>query len=600
LKKKASAITAILLALVIAFTPVAALAAPAENLHSPLREANANEPNPFDDLRIINLDVATRAIVLEDFDYLVARILAVAPTQNIIYRRFGMTAADFFAVYRGIIFDMTPLPSFLSFFEPDRWGDASTDQLHTAADYLFTIMLIISDELGGLGHIDIQLSFMVEQTFFAWESTVRDIADMLGEDWYDYGYTLDDILQSVNAWLRFYEFQLAIYNQPSVLWFYDIDPDEFDFDLDVSEVLGLRDYNNITTEILGDSIAYIRIASFINNMRMDADVLFDFYEEIHGFEHLIIDIRGNTGGWVAYFPNLIAAMLMGENASFTHYEMFIDNPATSGLFVDPISMVGGVLSGVYPVAEFVESRNMPYFNLDDLALLDYVLVWEIDTLVYHGHPAFEGEIWLLVDERSMSASEMAASFSISTGFATVVGEPTAGVTGVLYTFIAAPNTGILMRIDLGYTVDSYGRSLEEYGVVPQIANAPGMDALETVLAIIADEFVTGVPASGILVIPPPPPPAAPVTEAAADMTGFIALRYAANSHGYSVEWDGENNSALVISEDGSVRVVPISENNVFNDNGTVYVPLWLADELFAVVENEDEPEYDEDEDEDNE
>jgi len=580
MKKKTSAIIAILLALVIAFAPAATLAAPAENLLGPLRVANTDEPSPFDDLRIINLNMAVRSIVLEDFDYLVARILAVAPTQNIIYRRFGISAEDYFAIYRGIIYNMTPLPSFLSAIEPDRWTIAPEGDLYTAADYLFTILLAITEELGGLGHIGVQGGFLVEQTFFAWESGLREIAELTDEE----------ILQLVGADLRFIEFQLAIYNQPAVLWFYDIDPDEFDFDQDVMEVLGMRDEDNITTDILGDGIAYIHIASFLNNMLMDYDVLYAFYGEIYGFDHLIIDIRGNTGGWVAYFPNIVAAMLMGENASFTHYEMFIADPYTAALFEMPISMVGGVLAGVYPVAEFVASRNMPYFNQDDLELLDYVLVWEIEAPAYQGHPAFEGEIWLLVDAMSMSASEMAASFSISTGFATVVGEPTGGVTGVLYTFAAAPNTGILMRIDLGYTVDRYGRSLEEFGVVPQIANAPGMDALETVLAIIAGDFVPGAPGFG-LIIPPPPPPE-PVAAAAPDMADFVALREAAYAHGFSVEWDGDNNAALVIGAEGDVRVVQISVNGVFNDDGTVFIPRRLLDELFAVV-SEDEEEYDE-------
>jgi hypothetical protein len=84
----------------------------------------------------------------------------------------------------------------------------------------------------------------------------------------------------------------------------------------------------------------------------------------------------------------------------------------------------------------------------------------------------------------MSASEVAAIISLNTGFATVVGEPTAGVTGVVHTFVGLPNTGIVFRIDLGYTVDNLGRSFEEFGVIPQILNMPELDALETVLTIV--------------------------------------------------------------------------------------------------------------------
>jgi len=40
-------------------------------------------------------------------------------------------------------------------------------------------------------------------------------------------------------------------------------------------------------------------------------------------------------------------------------------------------------------------------------------------------------------------------------------------------------------VDIGSFTDDYGRSIEEHGVAPDIRNFPGMDALETVLAIIA-------------------------------------------------------------------------------------------------------------------
>jgi len=91
-----------------------------------------------------------------------------------------------------------------------------------------------------------------------------------------------------------------------------------------------------------------------------------------------------------------------------------------------------------------------------------------------------------VDGQSASASVLATGMSLSSGFATVVGENTTGVKGVPMIYTPLPNTGILWRTDVAHVVDASGRSLEIYGLAPDIHNFDGMDALETVLALIAE------------------------------------------------------------------------------------------------------------------
>ena len=100
---------------------------------------------------------------------------------------------------------------------------------------------------------------------------------------------------------------------------------------------------------------------------------------------------------------------------------------------------------------------------------------------------FDGKVWILTDASSVSGAEIAAALAKESGVATVVGTRTAGVFGG-YTaaFVGLPNTGIIVRYDYGYTTDMQGRSLEEFGVTPNIFNRPGMNALETVLALIAE------------------------------------------------------------------------------------------------------------------
>jgi hypothetical protein len=195
-------------------------------------------------------------------------------------------------------------------------------------------------------------------------------------------------------------------------------------------------------------------------------------------------LRGNGGGFLNYFPTLLV-LLIDEPIEFQYPEFYIDSKLTAGYYDNPVSMAGGELAGKFTAKEFVEERGMIYFNQDDLNLLDYALLWQAEFEPFEGISVpFGGQIWLLVDGGSASASEVAAMICVNTGFALVVGEPTAGVSGVIHTFAVLPNTGILFRIDLGYTVDDYGRSIEEFGVIPQIPNMPELDALETALALI--------------------------------------------------------------------------------------------------------------------
>ena len=142
---------------------------------------------------------------------------------------------------------------------------------------------------------------------------------------------------------------------------------------------------------------------------------------------------------------------------------------------------------ILPARDYIARANMPHFNAADLAYLQYVVVDSGYFVPAEDSIGFEGKIWLLVDRNSASASNLAAAMAINTGFATVVGENTSGVMGPVMSYIVLPNTGIIWRMDIGYFTDDYGRSLEVYGITPQIHTQ--MDALAIVLmAITAGDY----------------------------------------------------------------------------------------------------------------
>jgi len=374
--------------------------------------------------------------------------------------------------------------------------------------------------------------------------------------------------EDIRTWQLFYD----IFSAPSVLRFYDINPAEFDLDVDLLDAAGLMDPDNITTAIIEPGrVAYFHIASFLNNIVLDSEVLFPFFGQIQDYEHLIIDLRGNAGGMVASFPMNVISMLIDEPIGFTYAEFFIASDLTAGFFEFPMSTTDAALYGIFPASEFVQANNLQQFDAADLALLDYALVWEIEINPAENNIPFGGEIWLLVDGGSASASEMAAKTAINTGFATVVGEPTAGITFTTHTFAALPNTGVIFRLDLGYTVDSYGRSIEEFGVIPQIANAEGMDALETVLTIIGIAGAVDVDAEYPVDIP----------RVYVDGVPFVPVRMTAYAHGWTAEWDAVNNAGILVDTQGNVVVIAVSSRRVFVESGVMFMPLEYAMEVFG-------------------
>ena len=94
---------------------------------------------------------------------------------------------------------------------------------------------------------------------------------------------------------------------------------------------------------------------------------------------------------------------------------------------------------------------------------------------------------MLIDENVYSSALDVAAVHKDIGFATFVGETTGGGAGSPWysNFFSLPNTGIIIRYDPGLVVDVRGRPLE-YGIEPHYFNRPEMDALETVLAMIAE------------------------------------------------------------------------------------------------------------------
>jgi|GEM_PF-3285212 len=235
--------------------------------------------------------------------------------------------------------------------------------------------------------------------------------------------------------------------------------------------------------------------------------LFELYKNSYGYEHFIIDLRGQGGGDFNFFGHtLLMPFVDGELATHQRYAFFMDCEH-SRAFAEIVFNYGygrglyrAADANIYPIDQMPSMRNggLPMLHPDSRARLSYGFGIEFTIGEYKGQdgevvriPTWEGEppnignIWILVSERTGSAAEVFAMMAQELGVATIVGTPThAGFIKIGEIIAVLPNTGAIVGWNPLYITDSQGRLLYEHHVTPCIPNRPGMDALQTVLAII--------------------------------------------------------------------------------------------------------------------
>ena len=282
---------------------------------------------------------------------------------------------------------------------------------------------------------------------------------------------------------------------------------------------------NLISNIIDDGrIAYLRISRmrWLPGTARDFEISYlnDFYASIGGFEHLIIDIRGNPGGLLYFFNYWIVGPLVQGPTPFSaeFYHFYYGGKHNNNFFsaiqinappwmseADKIAQNRAVQRFgrhfdlfLHSVAEINDEAMVRLFGdemihsqyshiFDEIMNMDYYFIEARYVWGRLPRSPFDGRVWLLTDEMSRSAAQVAAAFSKEAGFATLVGEPTGGmaVTPWSSNFFALPNSGIIIRYDPTLVTDTRGRPLE-YGTEPHFFNRPGLDALQTVLELIAE------------------------------------------------------------------------------------------------------------------
>ena len=205
-----------------------------------------------------------------------------------------------------------------------------------------------------------------------------------------------------------------------------------------------------------EKTGYLYVGGMKSDPKPDKIKLDYFYNQIADFNHLIIYIRGNSGGNDYYWLENIVGPLLKEKVKSTLYHAYKKD--------------GDYLNCWRK--EFGVHNRHPKWKLDNLppeVLTDefklYKLVWDYKPTKQVN---FDGEIILLTDWYVCSSSEAFSVFCKQTGFATIYGTHTGGDGIGHQVYFALPNSKLVINMSAAIGLNEDGYANEEFHTVPDV------------------------------------------------------------------------------------------------------------------------------------
>ena len=223
--------------------------------------------------------------------------------------------------------------------------------------------------------------------------------------------------------------------------------------------------NNIEIRLLDNDVAYLYIKGFdINDIDKDYATLTNFFNNIKEYKKLVIDIRGNGGGFDKYWQDNIVKQLSSKPLYDKSYFVFkgstFEEPFIKdnfGFGYDSMLNIDNIINEKLPL---LPSEISDYFK--------YYFKFE-NIIQPQNSIGFKGNIYLLVDKNVFSSAESFAIFCKDTGFATLVGETTGG-DGIVGSIpcCALPNSGFIFGFYMTMGLTSDGSCNAEMKTTPDI------------------------------------------------------------------------------------------------------------------------------------
>jgi len=206
----------------------------------------------------------------------------------------------------------------------------------------------------------------------------------------------------------------------------------------------------------------------------------DFLVEVEGYDYLIIDIRGNTGGAFQPWVDAIVRPLIREETLHEYYLAY-----RTGEYVRWFHE--GWLEERPPVPKDVFEQLPPEALGDNYEIYNFS-----QTYTPSGEVDFDGEIILLTDFMVYSAAEGFTNFCKQAGFAKIYGTASGGDGFFVWpVYFALPNSKLVITMTSSMSLDCAGRANEEARTLPDVYHeGPFMD-LEELIVFVLDEVSVG-------------------------------------------------------------------------------------------------------------
>ena len=233
-----------------------------------------------------------------------------------------------------------------------------------------------------------------------------------------------------------------------------------------------------TTILKEERIGYLYVGSFVGDrVNQYYDDVQAFYQTIEDYDYLIIDIRGNTGGFYSVWIDGIVEPLIHTDILHTQYFAYrTDEYVTQ--------------AQSYKLSEIVAKDLFDYLPPEVLG--DAFRIHK-NWMTYRpeGDIAFTGEIALLTDHVVYSAAEGFANFCREFDFATIYGT-TSGGDGIIISpiYFVLPNSKLVITSASSIGLDATGQANEEVRTQPDIYYESAFGNWNELINYVIDELLS--------------------------------------------------------------------------------------------------------------
>lgn len=215
-------------------------------------------------------------------------------------------------------------------------------------------------------------------------------------------------------------------------------------------------------DIIKDKVAYMYLPSMSSSggsFDEDFNKIDEYINTLENHKALIIDIRGNAGGSDRYWQGILSKLIK-DDITVNGYRVYRNNCETIKKYTKKRNIK------LHPIKNLPENikENGPEEILKQFTDFENTSY----TIKGNANLKFKGNIYLLVDEKVFSSSELFSMFCNETEFATIIGKTTGGDGGVIDpVLINLKNSGLVIRMASCMYLNKDGVCDEEIKIIPK-------------------------------------------------------------------------------------------------------------------------------------